>query len=750
MSLTCSINCKVVSVQNTGTTDVDLIFVDCSGQTISMTVLSGDTAAINYCDINPFSGNTLENLSFSKPRRPTYAYYFSSCCETNEVFTFFSTEFNISYDDSVYAKEYIESATGQPLSLQCTYLYNKISVKSNPPIYGYLVSALNGFERLEEFGCEQCIGQHPCLKQCYGLLSCDGGYQIITSTNQNLSGYVDTFVYIDISLPVPETPTTPFLVKDLGVIDCSREYEITIVSSAETCDCTCYSFRSPENFIDVVYVDCDYNLITTNFQTGQTISFCSLVRPIFATRRPVGIKLGGKCINGNCPSPPPITIKPRNECDVLTIFPMEAECFVTHPSNPYSYDGEASLGITGGTPPYQIFWEIGSVSSAITNLNAGEYNATVTDYYGDFIINTTCVLTADTTTTTTSTTIKPLPTYGNLCLVLVKRSSSKLSPFETVQIQLDYNGYKNGYPEWLSSDNQYDLYWSTGDTNNWVITGYPSSYVTIVNNTTSIPPLNGWQALGSLEIYSISVLSGNCGTNSLVGFNVSVNPKKCENDGSIIIQAYGGTGVYQYSIDNGITFSSNPIFQNLAGGNYIVFVKDSNNVVATQTVFVPTQPAQSVTVLFSGSPNTDTFIITSDIQPGYTLSFDLNHVNNFSYFPDSLSPQPQFNNIVTINGFGPMTQIINTTTQTPLSLACSLTPVIQNNNHKEYRNTFTLTNNQVISGTFTNSVTNQPIGFCTGSNKNYQFFINNAKILNCKCCKISVKNPPVQITAQKI
>ena len=54
MSLTCSINCKVVSVKNTGTTDVDLIFVDCSGQTISMTVLSGDTAAINYCDIKKY------------------------------------------------------------------------------------------------------------------------------------------------------------------------------------------------------------------------------------------------------------------------------------------------------------------------------------------------------------------------------------------------------------------------------------------------------------------------------------------------------------------------------------------------------------------------------------------------------------------------------------------------------------------------------------------------------------------------
>jgi len=85
-----------------------------------------------------------------------------------------------------------------------------------------------------------------------------------------------------------------------------------------------------------------------------------------------------------------------NECNVITIFPMEVECVVIHPSNLTASDGAASLSITGGTPPYKIVWENGNIGPAINNLSVGEYDAIVTDYYGDFTVETTCVLTGDT------------------------------------------------------------------------------------------------------------------------------------------------------------------------------------------------------------------------------------------------------------------------------------------------------------------------------------------------------------------
>jgi hypothetical protein len=85
-----------------------------------------------------------------------------------------------------------------------------------------------------------------------------------------------------------------------------------------------------------------------------------------------------------------------NECNVITIFPMGVECVVINPSNLTASDGAASLSITGGTPPYTILWDNGNIGPAINNLSVGDYGATVIDYYGDFTVQTTCVLTGDT------------------------------------------------------------------------------------------------------------------------------------------------------------------------------------------------------------------------------------------------------------------------------------------------------------------------------------------------------------------
>ena len=74
----------------------------------------------------------------------------------------------------------------------------------------------------------------------------------------------------------------------------------------------------------------------------------------------------------------------QNECNVITIFPMVIECMGINPSTPTASDGQMSVSITGGTPPYTIIWSNGNVSPAINNLSVGEYSVTVIDYYGDF------------------------------------------------------------------------------------------------------------------------------------------------------------------------------------------------------------------------------------------------------------------------------------------------------------------------------------------------------------------------------
>lgn len=105
----------------------------------------------------------------------------------------------------------------------------------------------------------------------------------------------------------------------------------------------------------------------------------------------------------------------RNECGVLTIFPMYVACNSTKPSTITASDGAASLFISGGTPPYSIQWENGSITQTINNLSVGSYTATVTDSNGDYVIKSTCVLSVTTTTTSTTTTTT-LPPCVDFCL----------------------------------------------------------------------------------------------------------------------------------------------------------------------------------------------------------------------------------------------------------------------------------------------------------------------------------------------
>jgi hypothetical protein len=106
----------------------------------------------------------------------------------------------------------------------------------------------------------------------------------------------------------------------------------------------------------------------------------------------------------------------RNECGVITLFPMSVSCSSVNPTSSTSSDGSATLIITGGTPPYLIQWANGNINQTILNLSKGSYTATVSDSDGDNVITVTCNLVAPTTTTTTTTTTIPVPPCVDFCL----------------------------------------------------------------------------------------------------------------------------------------------------------------------------------------------------------------------------------------------------------------------------------------------------------------------------------------------
>lgn len=155
-----------------------------------------------------------------------------------------------------------------------------------------------------------------------------------------------------------------------------------------------------------------YPLSIENFKGCVTYSGSSLSSvgnyQIYSTT-PIGLQWTSnceKCLMDNhdytgCTTQPPV-IPPVisghiNECGVITILPMQVECVSVNPSSIQSSDGEVSVSITGGTPPYTVYWSSStnptiSIHPALHNLPNGTYAATVVDYYKDFTETIYCTI----------------------------------------------------------------------------------------------------------------------------------------------------------------------------------------------------------------------------------------------------------------------------------------------------------------------------------------------------------------------
>ena len=434
----------------------------------------------------------------------------------------------------------------------------------------------------------------------------------------------------------------------------------------------------------------------------------------------------------------PIIVKPVNECTIITLFPMTAICNSNNPSTPQSYDGSVSVLVSGGTPPYNITWEEGGSGPTKSNLGVGDYHATIVDFYGDFTANTICSLTAETTTTTTSTSTTTLPVYSGLCMYFTDTHGSNSETHEFL-----FNGYLNGQPTWKSDDNLYDIYWSTGTTNQWLVDGWSNGI--IYNSNTSTPPLTGWQFLGGSysASYVITVLEGACVNNPMINMTISTQAPTCLNNGSIIITANGGTPAYQYSINGGTTYQSSPVFSNLGGGIYSVMVKDSNNITTTQSVTLTSLPIinnYQIQLLLTG-PNSFNIVVTPTLPSGAYITFNLLHNSTFK-----LAPSPTvatYNNLVTVivNGTPITTPSPILTTSTTFN-PCDSGSIYTNINVTNW-NSLTFNSSTTISGTFTNTINPiTPLVNCYNVTGQSKLFINNAKLNKCGCCNLIVKNPP--------
>ncbi|HHM21564.1 MAG TPA: T9SS type A sorting domain-containing protein, partial [Bacteroidetes bacterium] len=102
-----------------------------------------------------------------------------------------------------------------------------------------------------------------------------------------------------------------------------------------------------------------------------------------------------------------------------------------------------------------------------------------------------------------------------------------------------------------------------------------------------------------------------------------IDPQISEND--LTVSANGGTEVFQYSIDGGLTFQSDSVFTDLPNGDYTIVVMDENGCTASSMIninFTSTHEAGSGLVFeVRPNPGTDIFHLTlpTHLAEGLTI-----------------------------------------------------------------------------------------------------------------------------------
>ena len=341
-----------------------------------------------------------------------------------------------------------------------------------------------------------------------------------------------------------------------------------------------------------------------------------------------------------------------NSCQVITLFPMGVECVVTDAYTPFTQDGAINLIITGGTPPYSVTWSNGSANQNITNLQFGDYTATVVDYYGDFSATTTCTVEFDTFylqrfencidptnvifyladitqsqyaidevysingqsgcwnrtgvilyTNQTYYNYEPvfvsgpfdscgecLPTVPALLNVSGLCVTSNYLGSQT-QYQFLSGGTINGYPSWTASTPSQTIYYNTGNTM-WMITGWQLNGQPSLPSAVS-PPIGIWNVLGASRTVSVSL--GDC--SATISALITTNNPSCTaaSNGSIqVSNVIGGDPPYTYSLINTpASYQVSNSFTNLSNGVYTVYVQDFDGNISANAVNL--QSSTSVT-----------------------------------------------------------------------------------------------------------------------------------------------------------
>ena len=210
--------------------------------------------------------------------------------------------------------------------------------------------------------------------------------------------------------------------------------------------------------------------------------------------------------------------------------------------------GSINVNVTSGTAPYMYSISGGAfqASNMFNNLAAGTYNIIVKDATG---CETALSVLVNTEVTFTTDLIIKLPTcYGGNDGEMTANVSSGNSLY---QYALNTGSYQ--------TSNQFKNL-SSGD------------YILHIKDST-----------GCIKDTAFTLLQPNV----FIISTVTTSATSCASiDGQVTIKANGGNTPYQYSIDNGITFSMNNIFT-VKSGTYALVVRDNKGCLARGSATIP-------------------------------------------------------------------------------------------------------------------------------------------------------------------
>ena len=218
--------------------------------------------------------------------------------------------------------------------------------------------------------------------------------------------------------------------------------------------------------------------------------------------------------------------------------------------------GVATASASGGTPNYTYNWSTGTVGPVTSNLCAGNYTVTVTDFLG-------CIKTQNVTISTPPP-VTLTPVNGTVSCAGSCNATISVNP-------------SGGTPNYFYS-------WSSVPTQ----TTQSASGLCVGNYVVSVTDSKGCIASTNVNVAQPPALTANI-SNVQSSCNVCI--------GAATGSGVGGTAPYSYVWSNGVL---TPTVTGLCVGVYTLTVTDASNCVATQTVNI----AQTVIVLVTSNGNT--------------------------------------------------------------------------------------------------------------------------------------------------